>query len=628
MTDLLGIGSSALLAYKSALNVVGQNVANANTAGYSRQTIDLASRTLSGGGIATGNGVTVRSVQRASDQFVFSRLVSSDSSLGRITTFSAQATTVDTWLSGSTTGLSTSLQTFFDSVNSLSSSASSSASRQVVLADASGLASRFNDLQSNFNSVDSDVDSRLSDSVSQINTLAKQVADLNDRIAKATAANSGQQPNDLMDQRDTALRSLASQVGISTTTADDGSINVTLGSGQALVLGSRASTLSVTADVYGRPRELVLNGGGAPVTVTQQVSGGNLGGLLDFRREVLDPAMNQLGTIAAALSSAVNTQHAAGMDQYGEMGGNLFTVPTGTTTPARTNTGTATVSATIGDVGALTSQDYTLSYDGTRWKMSDATTGASVAMTGSGTASDPLVANGVKLVLNGSAASGDKFLIQPTRNASGQLKLAITDPARIAAASPLRTSAGSTNSGLATLAAPTITDGSNANLLSTTTIAFTSATHYTINGAGDYTLGSDSTISMNGWSAKISGVPNSGDSFTLSKNDGSSGDNTNALALAGIAEVGLLSGGRNTLSAANSSLVSTVGAQASQASSQLDAQTALSTQTQAERDSVSGVNLDEEAADLIKFQQAYQAAAQVVAAANTLFDSLLTAVRG
>ncbi|MDB5967587.1 MAG: flgK [Hydrocarboniphaga sp.] len=628
MSDLLGIGSSALLAYRSALNVVGQNIANANTAGYSRQRIDLAARSLSGGAVANGDGVSVRSIQRLSDQFVFSRMVSQDSSLARISTFSAQATSVDSWLSGTNTGLSSSMQGFFDSVNSLGSSASSSATRQVVLSGAAALSSRFNDLQNNFNAADGDVDARLADTTSQVNLLAKQVATLNERIAQATAANAGELPNELMDQRDIALRSLATQVGISTTTTDDGSVNVTLGSGQALVLGTRAATLDVVADAYGRPRALVLNGGGAPVTVTQQVSGGTLGGLLDFRREVLEPAMNQLGTIASALSSAINAQHAEGMDQYGEMGGALFTVPTGTTTPARTNTGTATLSASIGDIGALTSQDYTLSYDGASWKMSDAGTGAPVALSGSGTAADPLVANGVKLVLGGSAQAGDQFLVQPTRNAAGQFKLAISDPARLAAASPLRTSAGTGNSGLSSIGAPEVLDAGNPNLLQTTTIAFTSASTYTINGSGSYTLASDGAIAVNGWSAKLGGIPASGDSFTLSRNDGASGDNSNALALAAVANQGLLSGGRNTLAAANSALVSAVGSQASQASTQLDAQTSLSTQTQAERDSVSGVNLDEEAADLIRFQQAYQAAAQIVSAANTLFDSLLSAVRG
>ncbi|WP_428312304.1 flagellar hook-associated protein FlgK [Hydrocarboniphaga sp.] len=628
MADLLGIGSSALLAYRSALNVVGQNVANANTAGYSRQRIDLTARTLSGGGIVTGSGVQVHSVQRLSDQFVLGRLVGQDSSLARISTFSAQAASVDGWLSGTNTGLSSSLQNFFDSVNSLGSSSSSSAARQVVLSGASALASRFNELQSNFNASDSDIDARLADSVSQINVLSKQVAQLNERIAQATAANAGAAPNDLMDQRDTTLRALANQVGISTTTAEDGSINVTLGSGQALVLGSRASSLTLAADTYGRPRELLLDSGGAPVTVTSQVSGGTIGGLLDFRREVLDPAMNQLGTIAAALSSSINAQHAEGMDQYGQMGGNLFTVPTPTTTPSRNNTGTATLSASIGDVGALSSQDYTLSFDGSSWKMNDAVTGASIAMSGSGTASDPLVANGVKLVLGGTAQAGDKFLVQPTRNAAAQIKLAISDPARIAAASPLRTSAGTGNSGLSSLGAIDITDASNANLLQTTTIAFTSATEYTINGSGSYTLPADGKIAINGWSTTVGGVPAAGDSFTLSQNDGASGDNSNALALAAVANQGLLAGGRNTLSAANSALVSSVGSQASQASTQLDAQNALSTQTQAERDSVAGVNLDEEAADLIRFQQAYQAAAQIVSAANTLFDSLLSAVRG
>lgn len=627
MSDLLGIGSSALLAYRSALNVVGQNVANANTAGYSRQRVDLQARSLSGGSGAGGNGVEVRSVQRLSDQFLFDRLVGQDSSLARISTLSAQAAQLDTWLSGSDTGLSQPLQNFFDAVNGLSAGASSSAARQVVLSSASALSSRLAELQNNFNLADRDVDARLADAGSQINALASQVATLNERIAQATSANAGQLPNDLIDQRELALRSLADQVGIETSTTDDGSVNVTLGSGQALVLGSRAATLSVAPDAYGRPRELVLNSGGVPVTVTRQLSGGALGGLLDFRREVLEPAVNQLGAMAAALASAVNAQHAEGMDQYGQMGGNLFTMPAGTVTPARSNSGSASVGATIAEVSGLGAQDYTLSYNGSGWQISDAATGTAIGLSGSGTADDPLRANGISLVVSGSAQPGDRFLVQPTRNAAGQVKLAISDPARIAAASPLRTSAAAGNSSLSSIGAPAVLDAGNPRLLQTATIRFTSATHYSIDGAGDYTLADDGRIAINGWSVKLSGVAASGDSFTLSRNDGTSGDNANALALAGIADRGLLSGGRNTLAAANSALVSKVGSQAAQASSQLGAQTALSTQTQAERDSVSGVNLDEEAADLIRFQQAYQAAAQIVSTANTLFDSLLSAIR-
>jgi len=623
-SDLLGIGSSALMAYRAALNVTGQNVANANTAGYTRQRIELQSSTLG----TTAAGVSVRSIARLGDQLVTQRLIAQDSGHSRIATLSAQAAQTDGWLSGSTTGLSQPLENFFDAINSLAASASSKASRQVVLQGAQTLASRFNDLQASFNTSDRDVDARLVDATSTINVLARQVATLNQRISEATTTTPGRTPNELLDQRDQLVRKIAEQVGIETSTADDGSVNISLGSGQPLVLGNQASTLSVANDEFGRPRELMLSGGGgAPVSVSNQVSGGVIGGLLDYRREVLAPAMARLGSMAAAFASAINAQHAEGMDQYGQMGGDLFTMPTGTVSAASANTGTAKIAAALSDVDTAGAQDYVLGYDGARWNMSSVSSGASIALSGSGTADDPLVGGGLSLTLSGSANAGDRFLVQATHSAAGQLKLAISDPARLAASSPVRTSVGATNTGVATIGAPEVLDAGNASLLSDATIAFTSADRFTINGGGDYAYTSGGAIEFNGLRVQISGTPASGDTFSLSRSDGSSGDNGNAVSLAAIADLGLLDGGRLNLAGANSALVSKVGSQAAQASVQLDAQTTLRSQLQSERDSLSGVNLDEEAADLMRYQQAYQAAAQVVSMANTLFDSLLAAVR-
>ena len=626
MTDLLSIGSSALLAYRSALNVVGQNVANANTEGYSRQRIELQNTNTSG--TSVGTGVTVRTVARLGDEIVFGRLVSQDSSYARIAAFQSQAASVDGWLSGSATGLSTPLNGFFDALNTLTSGAGSTATRQVLLQSASTLAARFNDLQTSFNQTDQDIDAALTDAATQINTLSAQIAKLNQRVSEHNASNPGQTANDLLDQRDTLVRQLAQQVGIETTSGADGAINITLGSGQALVLGNAASTASVGNDIYGRKRELLVTSStGQSTTVTQQVSGGIVGGLLDFRREVLDPAVNQLGAMAAALASAVNAQHAEGMDQYGDMGSALFTMPTGTVKAATTNNGNASVAMSIGDAGALGTQDYALSYNGSSWSMVNAVTGASIALSGSGTASAPLVGGGVSLTLSGTAAAGDRFLLQPTQSAAGQIKLAISDPARIAAAGPIRTTVGSSNTGLGSIGTPEVLDAGNPALLDSVSIAFNSDGTYSVNGAGSYAYTDGGNIDINGWRVQISGQPAAGDSFTLSRNDGSSGDNGNAKLLGDIANLALLGGGRNTLTAANTALVTQVGSQASQADTQLSAQSALRSQTQTERDSLSGVNLDEEAADLMRFQQAYQAAAQVVSTANSLFDSLLAAVR-
>ncbi|MBL6750918.1 MAG: flagellar hook-associated protein FlgK [Nevskia sp.] len=630
MSDMLSIGSSALVAYRAALDTVSQNIANANTPGYSRQRVDLQNVpgvTLPNGTL--GAGVQVQGVQRLSDGFMQTQLVGDDSSYNRISTFQGFAAQADGLLSGNNAGLAQPLQGFFDAVNGLGSNPSSSASRQAVLGAAQALASGFNNVQQQLNAINGQIDSGLSAAVSQVNGYATQLAQLNTRIAQATAQGNGQAPNDLLDQRDQLLRNIGSDIGVSATINADGSANVFIANGQSLVLGGSANALSVQPDAFGQGQDLVLSSGGnTRSVVTRQVSGGSIGGMLDARREVVDPAINQVGRLALALASAVNAQNAKGMDQYGQLGGNLFTAPAVQVTAAGANAGGAAVAATVADTGQLGSSDDVLKYDGTGWSLVAQDTGASVALSGQGTAANPLTGGGLSLVVSGAPAAGDKFLLQPTHFAAGTLALATNDPMRIAAAAPLQTAAGAGNTGSASIGPVQVIDPANPSLLAPATIQFTSATTYSINGAGSYAYTSGGTISVNGVQLQIAGTPAAGDSFTLSPAGATSGDNSNAQALAALAGLKLLNRGADTLATANAALVAQTGAQAQTAQTQLSAQTAIRNQDQAQRDSVSGVNLDEEASDMMRFQQAYQAAAQVISTSNSLFQSLLTALHG
>ena len=628
MSDMLSIGSSALLAYRTALNVVSQNIANANTPGYTRQAIDLqniAGAPSSNGTI--GNGVQVLTVDRLGDGLMEQQLVADDSSYNRINTFQTYAAQADSALSSTSSGLSTPLQGFFSALNSLSSSSSSTATRQALLTSGQTLSATFNNLQQQLNGMDSQVSGSITTTVSQINGYAKQLAQLNVSIAQATAQGNGQPPNDLLDQRGQLLRNLASDVGISTTTSSDGSVNVFVANGQALVLDGNANSLSTQPDTFGQSQDIVLNSGNSKSIVTSQVSGGTLGGMLDTRREIIDPAMNQLGQLAVTLASAVNSQNAKGMNQYGQMGANFFSTPPVTVSAAGSNGGSASVSASVGNTSQLAASDYLLKYSGSGWSLINQSSGAAISLSGSGTAASPLTGGGLQIVVGGAPAAGDQFLLQPTRSAAATLQVAITDPAQIAAASPVQATAAPTNAGSASIGTPQVVDATNPNLLGTSTIQFTSATTYSINGAGSYSYASGGNISANGVQVQISGTPASGDSFTLSAAAASSTDNSNAQQMANIANQTLLNGGLDTIASANAALVSGVGAQSQQAQSQLGAETSIRTQDQAQRDSVSGVNLDEEAASMMQFQQAYQAAAQVIATSNTLFASLITALQ-
>jgi flagellar hook-associated protein 1 FlgK len=625
MSDLLNTGVSALLAYRKALDTAGHNIANVNTPGYTRQRVELASRIGAPMGDGyVGSGVEVQTVRRLGDALATTRLVADSSAYARADALQSISSQLDTLLSDSATGLAPSLNGFFDSLSAAAANPTATATRQALLGSAEGLAARFRELQTQVDGMQTDLNNRLRQTVDEVNQYSATIADLNDRIALSRGQAGGQPPNDLLDQRDQAIQELASRIGITTVAQDDGSINVFTASGQSLVLGKQVTALSVRSDEFDAGRvEVLFNG--APVTA--QLSGGSLGGLLDARREVLDPAQAQLGRLAIALSDAMNAQHAQGTDARGQIGGALFTPPSGAALAAAGNAGTAGVAVSFDAPADPVTDEYLLRFDGSSWQLSHARSGAAVSMTGSGTAADPFRANGMRFTLSGSAAAGDRFLIQPTAQAAGELRVAITDPARVALASPLKSAANIANTGSATVASPQVIDADHADLLLPVQIQFTGPNSYSINGSGSFTYTPGQPLEVNGWSLSLSGTPATGDRFTVTPAGANSSDNGNAKALASLSTRGLLDGGRSSIVDAHAGLVAGVGMQARQAGVQKDAQAALLERSQSARDSAAGVNLDEEAADLLRFQQAYQAAAQVIAAADTVFQALLDATR-
>ncbi|MDQ6646537.1 MAG: flagellar hook-associated protein FlgK, partial [Pseudomonadota bacterium] len=359
------------------------------------------------------------------------------------------------------------------------------------------------------------------------------------------------------------------------------------------------------------------------------VSGGTLGALLDYRANVLDPVQNQLGQAAVALASSVNTQQAKGLDLNGKQGAPIFSVPAPAVLGAAGNLGTATVSASISSVSQLTASDYKLSYNGTQWNL-QTTSGQNVTLTPNGGGS--YSADGLTFSVSSTAQAGDSYQIQPTRNVAAGLAVVMTDPKGIAGAAALVTNAAAGNAGSAVTGAVVVTDPSNPALLSNATVTFTAANAYsvtdgsgTVLASGPYVTGQ--TISANGWSTNFSGAPVAGDSFSVAANTSGLNDNSNALTLSGMADVGVLSGGTTSVLGAYATLTTLIGNAGSQAAVNLTTQTSLNNQAVSAQQSVSGVNLDEEAANLVKFQQAYQASAQVIATSQTIFSTLLSAVQ-
>lgn len=627
MTGLLSTGSSALLAFQRALNTVGHNVANAATPGYSRQRVELAARpgqNISGVGF-TGSGVEVDRLQRLADGLVFARQVDSSGEVGRLTQLSAMSTRVDALVSDPATGLSSPWSSFFAATQDVASDPTSTVARSQMLARGEQLVARWRSMDGEFDRIEGEVDQRIAGHAASANQLAREIAEINQTIAAAGSNVS----NDLLDQRDLRVDKLAALVGATTVEQDDGSLNVFTGGGQPMVLGARAMTLQTVSDPYRPGRmQLSLDGGGASqVILPAQSVGGEIGGLLEFRTRVLDPSRAELGRLATAFAMGMNAQQRAGVDYTGAPGTDMFALAPPATSAHALNTGTATFAARVGDVGALKGDDLHLSFNGGAWSAVRAGTGEAVPITGTGTAADPLRMDGVELVVAGAPANGDRFSLRPTSEAAGALRQVMTDPAKVAAANPLQASIDATNLGTGATRNPRVTDPAAFAGFSGAAIEFIDAASYTVNGAGPYPYTPGSPLTGPGWSVDLTGTPAAGDNFALAATPPRSADNGNARLLAGMDSKGLLAGGTLGLTQGLAQFTARAGSDARHAELSLEAQAAIHAQISAERESASGVNLDEEAADLMRFQQAYQAAAQVIGTADTLFQTLLGAVR-
>lgn len=618
MADLLGTGISGLLASRVALDTTSHNIANVNTTGYSRQTVDLTARDPQQvGSLFIGQGVDVAGVQRAYSQYLTTALWSQGSSLQRADTFNQLTTDLNN-LMGGNNNLQTSLDSFYAGVQDVANNPDSTPTRQALLAKASSLAGTFHTLDQQLGQQWGQINQRISDSVANINSLASGIADLNRQIESQTSGNQG--PSDLLDRRDELLRQLSEKVQITTSTQGN-SVNVFIGNGQTLVSGGTAQILKTAPNAYDSTRVEVVASTGA--NLSGQLGGGSLGGLLDYRSSVLEPTRNKLGQVAVAFASAVNAQHRQGMDLDGQLGGDLFTLPTPQGLPASGNTGSANVAVSIVDVSKLGSNDYILRFDGSAWSLRTSG-GSPVAISGTGTAADPFTFDGLSVTLAGAAAAGDSFSIKPTANAAGGMQLAISDVNKLAMAAPVKVTAATGNAANGKVS---VTDVGDANLLATTQIQFLDATTYSVNGAGSYPFTPGSPIQMNGWSLALDGPPKAGDSFTVKANGDGAGDNSNALALGKTADLGVLGGGTVSAGDAYASMVADNGTIGAQAQVNFDAQTSLYRQASQAQSSVAGVNLEEEASNLIRYQQSYQAAAQVISTANTIFNTLIDAVR-
>ncbi|HEX5208591.1 MAG TPA: flagellar hook-associated protein FlgK [Steroidobacteraceae bacterium] len=633
MADLLSTSVSGLLAFQQALDVTSNNIANASTPGYSVETANLAEALGQATNVGfIGSGVDVQSITRNYNEYLALQVRGSQASYSSANTLAAQSGQVDDMLSDSGTGLTATLQSFVNSLQSVASAPTSASARQALLNQAHALAQQLNSYDSQISQFGSQLETQINGDVSQVNSITANIASLNQQIAAEST--SGQTPNQLMDQRDLLIDQLSKLVSVKTATESNGSMDVYIGTGQALVTGGVARKLITTPGTYDASEVgIAISGGGTNADITPEISGGELGGLLSARSQVLDPARNAIGQVSVAVATIVNQQQQSGMDLSGAQGQPMFTVGGVQTLTASDNTGSAALSVTRGALSALTSDDYKLQFTGGAWQLTDVTTGQSVAMTGNGSSGTPFQAAGLSIVTSGTPANGDSFLIQPTAAAAAGFSVALTSPAQVAAASLVQGTAGSANTGSATVSGASVTNPSTW-VSGTYTVTFGAGNSYTVKnsggtqvGSGTYTSGTP--ITFQGAQLTLTGAPASGDTFTVGLNNpANTGDNSNLLAMTDALAASALNGGTTSVTGAANSLVSQIGVITQQAQNNATAQQTVNQDATTARNNASGVNLDQEAANMLRYQQAYQAMAQVITASGQMFTSLISAIQG
>lgn len=627
--SLFTIGLSGLNTAQNGLTTVGHNFSNAATAGYTRQNSIISSA----GGQATGagffgQGSKTTTVIRVYDQFLTGQLRNAQSASAELGAYSEQISRIDSLLADQKGGISPLMQKFFSAVQQVADKAGDTAVRQNMLNAAESMAGQLRSAANYFQQQQEGLNEELKSSVTQINTYAKQIASLNQEIVKASATAGGQPPNDLLDQRDQLVAELNQLVGAKVVTQGGGSYNVFIGNGQPLVVGSNSYDLQAVTSAADPTRIAIAYKlpDGTPVEMDDDVfDGGSVSGLLKYRTETLDAAQNAIGRISLALGQAFNEQHKLGMDLKGAVGGDLFGLGTPNVIANAKNTGTGTVTATIGNAGDLQASDYTLSFDGTNYSLLRKTDNTVVA-TGTG---PTFSVDGMEIAVGAGMNAGDSFEIQPTRNAAASMELLITDPARIAAAAPIAAEKGASNLGTGTVKVANIAAGFSVPASKIT--ATFDGTGYTFTDAlgnpvtptsGPVTNGTAVEYTFDGVTVSFDGAAQAGDTFTIGSNAGATTDNGNALSLAKLQTAKTING-VSSFNDAYALLVNDVGTRAKSIDIQSTSQDSITSQIQTAQQGVSGVNMDEETVNLLRYQQLYQASAQVIQTASSLFDAIV-----
>ena len=635
-TSLMTLGKQAVFAAYAQLQTTGNNIANANTPGYSRQAVQLqtASSAYSSGGYI-GRGVTVSTVARAANMFLTSQSVAATSAAAADGVQRDMLGQLEKVFVGGAAGLGAAATQIFNAFADVAVAPADLSARQAVLGRLQDFAALSRASSDQIEALQTNVAHDVAGGVAEVNTLAAQLGRLNASIAAAVLG--GQKPNDLLDQRDQLVLRIGQQVQVQSYIGADETANVFVGSGQSLVLGVAAHSLVLQPNP-GDPNHVSLGvdiAGQVTDLSTQAIGDGALGGLMRFQDQDLADARNRLGQLVTGVASALNLQQSLGLDLAGQAGPPLLRLDGPQALPgagnARAADGnfSASVSLRIADASALKASDYLLLVD-----TADPSQ-LSVTRLADGKLFMPVhdgdVLDGFAISLGGQApAAGDSFTLKPVGRAAGNLSVLLTDGRGLAAANPVTAVLGAANSGNASVRAVDIV-AAPANAYQAISISFTSdAGAYDILDSGGNVLASDTftagqPIRYDGMALQLGGLARAGDRINIAPTSHPAASNGNALRFDSLAASLLVDG--QTAAEAYANAMADVGVRMQGAVAAAETSAVVSTQAKAALTGQVGVNLDEEAARLLQYQQSYQAAAKLLQTAQTMFDAILSTLR-
>ena len=673
--SLLNVGSRALLANQTALQTSGHNIANVSTPGYSRQTVVL--KTVQGqftGGGYIGKGVDVQTIQRNHSELLTRQATAASSVDAGDTVRMDRLRQLQEVFTGGPNGLGASVNEMMNALSDVVSSPMDLTARSVVLTRMDETAARMRDASQRLDEIGYTVAEQLKSSMLAVNSLAKNIAGVNEQIARAKG--NGQPANDLMDQRDQLIRELNQHIQTSQVAADDGSVSVFVAGSQPLVLGNKAAQLSIDdpADFGAGSGQKVLNfqqpGAAAKVELNESMlGGGQVAGLLRFQNNDLAEGRNLLGRMAVAISESLNTQNRLGLTLDGKPGQNLFApISLGNAVRSSFNTtpDTTTMALSVSDPTLLQASSYTISYstattgsvtrhsDGKVFSFDNSATPPPNTLTMAAVFS----AQGLSVVPTAPPAAGDQFMINALQGAAAELKALQYSPVDLAAANQINAEMGANNTGTLQLASLKATglpnppglelppDANPAPLPPLPPLPIAGGIQLQFNAVPSSTYNildrgtnpptvvataqsfvSGQAISYNGWEITLNGAPKPGDTVTIGNatdpqyGDWYQRDAGNASELMGLRDVPMFDGA--TLSDGFASAMAQIGTRTQSAQFAAELSSAIATNLERDRTAVSGVNLDEEAARLIQYQQAYQASAKMLQIAQNIFDTLI-----